>query len=234
MIYSWRIRLCGSTEKTSKYNLLFTGIQTELDGGFMEKGKFFSAKRITGLAVLLALVIVLQVFGGYFKIGATSLSFVLVPIVLAGLLYGPIEAGILGFAFGIIVIIQGAMGVDGFTLILLQDHPVWTVLLCIVKGTMAGVVAGLLFKALKKKNVYVAIFVASAAAPIVNTGLFILGSLAFLQDTLKANFVGGQTVVYFLVVVCAGVNFLVELAINLIVAPGLHTVYKVVEKSIKK
>ena len=221
-------------KKQAEKNFISTDIQKEFDGGFMGKQKFFSAKRITGLAVLLALVIVLQVFGGYFKIGATSLSFVLVPIVLAGLLYGPVEAGILGFAFGIIVIIQGATGVDVFTLTLLQDHPVWTVLLCIVKGAAAGAAAGFVFKALKKKNIYVAIFLASAVAPIVNTSLFIGGSLAFLQDTLKANFVGGQTVIYFLVVVCAGVNFLVELGINLIVAPGLHTVYKVVEKSIKK
>lgn len=200
----------------------------------MEKRKYFSAKRITGLAVLLALVIVLQVFGSYFKIGATSLSFVLVPIVLAGVLYGVIAGGIMGLAFGIVVLIQALTGVDGFTLILLEDHPVWTVLLCIVKGTAAGVVSGLLYKWMSKKNKYVGVFLAAAAAPIVNTGLFILGSLCFLQDTLKANFVaGGQTVVYFLVIVCAGVNFLVEFAINLILAPSVHTVCKVAGKRIK-
>ena len=200
----------------------------------MEKRKYFSAKRITGLAVLLALVIVLQVFGSYFKIGATSLSFVLVPIVLAGVLYGVIAGGIMGLAFGIVVLIQALTGVDGFTLILLEDHPVWTVLLCIVKGTAAGVVSGLLYKWMSKKNKYVGVFLAAAAAPIVNTGLFILGSLCFLQDTLKAKFVaGGQTVVYFLVIVCAGVNFLVEFAINLILAPSVHTVCKVAGKRIK-
>ena len=108
----------------------------------MERRKYFSAKRITGLAILLSLVIVLQVFGGYFKIGATSLSFVLVPIVLAGILYGAIAGGIMGLAFGIVVLIQGGMGVDPFTLILLEDHLVWTVLLCVVKGTAAGIVSG--------------------------------------------------------------------------------------------
>ena len=69
----------------------------------MKKQKYFSAKRITGLAILLALVIVLQVFGSYFKIGATSLSFVLVPIVLAGILYGAIAGGMLkGIRLGIL------------------------------------------------------------------------------------------------------------------------------------
>ena len=200
----------------------------------MNQRKYFSAKRITGLAILLALVIVLQVFGGYFKIGATSLSFVLVPIVLAGILYGAVAGGLMGLAFGIVVLIQGAMGVDAFTLILLEDHPVWTILLCTVKGVAAGVVSGLLYKWIAKKNTYVGVFVAAAAAPVVNTGLFILGSLCFLQDSLKANFVAnGQTVIYFLVIVCAGINFLVELAINLVLSPSIHTVCRIVGKRMK-
>ena len=68
----------------------------------------------------------------------------------------------------------------------------------------------------------------------MNTGLFIVGSLCFLQDSLQANFIAGESVIYFLVITCAGVNFLVELAINLVVAPGLHTVYKVLGKRIGK
>ncbi len=200
----------------------------------MSQRKYFSAKRITGLSILLALVIVLQVFGGYFKIGATSLSFVLVPIVLAGILYGAVAGGIMGFAFGIIILIQGAMGVDAFTLVLLEEHPIWTILLCTVKGAAAGVVSGLLYKWIAKKNTHAGVFVAAAAAPIVNTGLFILGSLCFLQDSLKANFVAnGQTVVYFLIIGCAGINFLVEFAINLVLSPSIHTVCRIVGKRMK-
>ena len=60
------------------------------------KRKFFSAKRVTGLAVLLALVIVLQLWGNNIKIGATGLSFVLVPIVLGGVLFGPSAGAFLG------------------------------------------------------------------------------------------------------------------------------------------
>ena len=36
----------------------------------MEKEKFFSAKKLAALAMLTALVIVLQIFGSYFAIGA--------------------------------------------------------------------------------------------------------------------------------------------------------------------
>ena len=140
----------------------------------------------------------------------------------------------LGFAFGLITLIAGITGADYFTFIIFSDHPIITTLLCIGKATLAGVGSAYVYKLAYPKNKYVATFLAAGVAPLINTGLFIIGSLS-MSDTLSANFVvEGQTVIYFLVVVCAGINFLVELAINLIVAPGLHTVYKVVEKSIKK
>ncbi len=195
----------------------------------MKKGNFFSAKRVTGMAVLLALVIVLQLLGGYFKIGATSLSFVLVPIVLGGILYGIFVGAFLGFAFGVVVLLQGITGVDFFTMTLFQDHPVYTSLLCIVKGSVAGALAGLTYKLLSKKNSYAGVITAAAVAPVINTGLFILGALAFLQDTLKANFVDGQTVIYFLIIGCAGINFIVELIINLVCAPSLHTAINAIQ-----
>ncbi len=200
----------------------------------MKRKGFFAAKNVTVLAVLLALVLVLQIFGGYIKIGATPLSFVLVPIVLGGMLLGVGAGAFLGFAFGIIVVIQGLMGVDPFTMVLLQDHPFFTVLLCLGKGSAAGALSGLTYRFLAGKNKLCAVFAASIVAPVVNTGLFILGSLAFLQDTLKANFIDGTTVMYFLIIGCAGINFLVELAINLICSPALHTVYGVAEKQFKR
>lgn len=193
--------------------------------------KFFSAKTVTGLAVLLALVIVLQIWGGSIRIGTTPLSFVLVPIVVGGMVYGVAAGSFLGLAFGVIVLIYGITGVDGFTAILFNDHPFWTAVLCLGKGVAAGAAAGLTFRLMKKENAYVGTFLAAATAPIVNTGLFVLGALAFLKDTLQANFVAsGSSVIYFLIIGCAGVNFLVELAINLVCAPALYTVVRLIKK----
>ena len=224
--------LCSSTDKAENTYIFILRVSCKRTRWeiIMAKEKFFSAKRVTGMAVLLALVIVLQLFGGYIKIGATPLSFVLVPIVLGGILYGVGVGALLGLAFGIVVLLQGVTGVDGFTMILFQDHPIFTALLCLVKGAAAGALAGLAYKLLAKQNAYLGVFVAATVAPVTNTGLFILGSLAFLQDTLKANFIDGQTVIYFLIIGCAGINFLVELAINLVSAPSLYTVIKVVNK----
>ena len=199
----------------------------------MEVVMKISAKTLTGIAVLTALVVLLQVALGSIKIGATSFSLVLIPIVLGGLLYGAFAGGFLGLVFGFITLMYGVTGADPFTTILLNDHPIITSLLCLGKGTLAGLFGGLLYKLLKKKNEYVAVFVASAIVPIVNTGLFILGAL-LMSDTLSANFVAdGSTVIYFLVIGCAGVNFLIEFAVNLISAPTIHRVMRIIEKRYK-
>ena len=205
----------------------------------MEKKKsFFSARNITFLAVLVALVVVLQVFGGYFKIGATSLSFVLVPIILGGMLLGVWSGALLGFIFGLVVIIDALCGLDPFTMYLLSEQPVMTVLLCLLKGTMAGVVSALVFKAIAKKHKYVAVFVSAALAPIVNTGIFVLGAL-LITEPINAYLsaagldIAGLSPFYIILVICVGVNFFVEFAINLVLAPALYTVETVVEKRIK-
>lgn len=119
----------------------------------MKKSKFFSARNIAYLAVLLALVIVLQLIGTLIgNLGVTAPSLVLIPIVLGAILLGPVGGGFLGFAFGLVVVLAGVFGMDKFTFILFSDHPFLTVLLCLVKGTAAGAAAGLLFKVLREKK----------------------------------------------------------------------------------
>lgn len=200
-----------------------------------KKRKFFSARNLSFLGVLVALVIVLQVFSGYFRIGATSLSFVLIPIVLGGMLLGVGAGALLGAVFGLVVIVDAFIGLDGFTLLLLQEQPFFTVILCLAKGIAAGAVPTLAFNALVKKNRYAAVFTAAILAPICNTGIFILGGL-LMSGTIGTLFANdmGVSVVYFLVIGCAGINFIVEFVLNLVLAPALFTVESVVERQIIK
>ena len=98
------------------------------------------------------------------------------------------------------------------------------------KAMLAGLACGLVYKALKKKNEYLALYTASIITPVVNTGVFILGGL-LMSDTMKSNFVAdGQTVIYFLVIGCAGLNFIFELLVNILFAPALRRVLDVLEK----
>lgn len=199
---------------------------------FMEKNNFFSAKRVTGMAVLLALVLVLQIFGGSITIGAVQLNFTLIPIVLGAMFYGPIVGGILGLSCGVVVLVQVIMGLVPFYTLIWTNDPVVTTLTCLVKTTAAGVLAGFVFDWLSKKNAILAVFVASAIVPIVNTMLFVIGCL-FMTGSVY-GMAGEQNVLVFILVSIVTFNFFIELAVNMVVAPALHTVYKVLKKTVLK
>ncbi len=194
--------------------------------------RFFSAKNVTALAILLALVIVLQAFGGSFTVGAVTLNFTLIPIVLGAMLLGSWAGAFLGLASGIVVLIQVVIAPSGFYFIIWTYSPIITTLICLVKTTVAGWIAGFLFRFLEKKNRYVAVFTAAAIVPIVNTGLFILGCMAMWHTI--ALMADGVNVFVYILVGLVTFNFFLELAVNLLVSPALHTVYRVVEKQFKR
>ena len=200
----------------------------------MEKTARLRVLHLVQMAILIALIIVMQSFGATIKVGPTSFSLVLIPIALGGMLVGKGGGALLGLIFGIMTLMAGITGQDAFTQILFQDHPILTSLICLGKGTAAGFGAGLIYELVSKKNAVVAGFLAAASAPILNTGLFILGAL-LVSDTLSANFVAeGSTVIYFLVISCAGINFIVEFLVNLVVSPALNMVVNVVTHNLKR
>ena len=202
------------------------------------KGKFFSAKNVAILGVLLALVIVLQAFGGSVSFGLVTLNFTLLPIVLGAILLGPTAGALLGLACGVVVLVQVIIAPTGFYFIIWANSPLVTILTCLVKTTVAGWVSGIIFQSFVKKNETIAVFVASGIVPVLNTALFILGclcmnsSIEMFQGTLTQY--TDMNVFVFILVVLVTFNFFIEFAINLLVAPGLHTVYKVAEKSIRR
>lgn len=186
-----------------------------------------STLKMVELAVLMAIVAALQITGTGIRLGGTSVSLVLIPIALGAVLLGPYAGALLGIEFGVIVYVMGFAAVDPFTFVLIQDHPIYTAIICLGKGALAGLAAGFVYKLLAGKNKLLAVIAAAAATPIVNTALFILGALG-MQSTLQSNFLAeGQTVIYFLVIVCAGLNFIFELCLNLLLAPALARIAEV-------
>lgn len=197
----------------------------------MEKKKTFSSKQITGIAVLLALVIVLQAALGSITIGVVQLNFTLIPIVLGAILFGPFAGAFLGFACGVVVLVQVIMGLAPFYVLIWANDPFITLLTCIVKTTVAGLVSGLLFNLLKKKNVYLALFVASGVVPVINTALFVLGCLGMTDSVYVMA--GDVNVLKFILVGIVTFNFFIEFAINLIFSPALYRVIGFVDKRYK-
>ena len=188
-------------------------------------------KRLTAVAFLAALIVVLQVLTYFIKAGPFNMSFVLIPIVLGGMLYGPGAGAFLGGVFGVVVVVVSVMGLDVGGNMVFAANPFLCILLCVGKGVAAGWVPAVVYKALNGKiNHIAAIVIAAALAPICNTGIFIIGMLIFFRDVLSV-WSGGTDLLLYVITGIAGINFIVEFLLNVVVAPIL---VPPVEHAVKK
>lgn len=199
--------------------------------------------KLVQLAILTALVVVLQALGSFIKIGPLPMSFVLVPIVIGACLLGAKHGAFLGFVFGLITMIMGVTGADAFSSILFQANPVWFILICILKATAAGLVSGLIYallgKLFKGKNKTLQTVLASIAAPIVNTGIFVVGMLLFFLPTMNElpsmfpdAFGGYESAVQLVVLGLAGLNFVGEFVVNLVLSPAIVRIIDVAKRKL--
>ena len=167
-------------------------------------------------AVLTALVIVLQLVGAVVRFGPFSISLVLVPIVIGAASCGAGVGAWLGLIFGVVVLLSGDAAA------VLAVNPLGTVITVLIKGTACGLLAGLTYKYLEKFSRYLAVAIAALVCPIVNTGVFLLGCLLFFMPTITewatAAELGGNVAEY-MIFVLVGANFLVEVAVNIVLSP---------------
>lgn len=182
------------------------------------------------LAILTALVIVLQIISNYIKFGPVQITLALTPVIIGAALYGIWAGAFLGAVLGVVILVWGLFGLDGgFMLTLINANPVFAVLLCVLKTTIAGFVSGAVFKALSKKNDIVASFVAGGLCPIVNTGVFLIGMFTVFIDVMK-GFADGQNILLFAITAMVGVNFLVEFIVNMVLATAVTRIIRAVKK----
>ena len=171
-----------------------------------------TTRQITISAILTALVVVLQYIS---NISAAflpvSITLTLIPVVIGAALCHPLIGGWLGFVSGVVILLTGAA--TSF----LTFNPAATIFVVLVKGFLSGFASGWVYRLLSK-NRTVAIFAAAATAPIVNTGLFFIGCLLFFME-LVTEWAGSQSVAVYMFVGLAGINFLIEFASNIILAP---------------
>ena len=181
-------------------------------------------RTITGLGLLTALVVLLQYLGGFIRFGVFSVSLVLIPIVIGAALYGPWAGAWLGLVFGGVVFLTG--DANAFLAISVPG----TIVTVILKGVLAGLCAGFVYRLLEKKNDILATFAAAAVCPIVNTGIFLLGCRLFFYDTVRAwgEAAGYDNVFVYMMVGFVGLNFLMELAFNLVLSPAVVRLVKLI------
>ena len=171
-------------------------------------------KKMAGLSLLAALVVVLQLVSTYLPIGTVSITLALIPIVVGAIVYGPGSGFVLGIVMGIFVCL------DPKTIGFLQYSFIGTVIVCLLKSAIAGFISGIIFKLLCKKNMVLAIILAAISVPIINTGLFLLASLTIFLPLIvpEASDAGVSAIVY-IVVYMIGINFVIEFIVNSILSP---------------
>ena len=180
---------------------------------------------LVGTAVLTAIVFVLQMMAVTIKLGTFSITLVLMPIVVGAALYGWKSGAWLGLAFGAAVLMSGDA-----SLFMAVNAP-GTIITVLAKGTAAGLCAGLVYKLLESKNQWLAIIAAAVVCPVVNTGIFLAGCFVFFLDTIK-EWAGTESLGIYVMTGLVGLNFVVELAINLVLSTVIERIVNAVRKRV--
>lgn len=189
-----------------------------------------NTKKIVGVALFTAIVVVLQLLGSFIRFGPFSISLVLIPIVVGTALYGVGAGAWLGLVFGVTVLASGdasaflAVNVPG------------TIITVLVKGISCGALAGLIYKLIEKKNKYAATICAAITAPIVNTGVFLLGCVIFFMPTIEgwAAAAGVASAGTYMITGLAGLNFIAEFVVNIVLSPIIVRIINIGKKEIKQ
>lgn len=179
-------------------------------------------RKLTTLAIFTALIVVLQLVSAlltrFVPALPVSITLTLVPIVVGAALYGVSAGAYLGGVFGLVVMLFCVTALDAGGAMLWNANPLMCALVCLVKGIAAGAAAGAVYRAVSPKNKTAGAVMAGICAPTVNTALFIIAVFLFFRETLTL-WAGGKDLVTYAIVGLAGINYLLELAVNLVLAP---------------
>ncbi len=182
----------------------------------------FDIRKFTYIAILTALVVVLQLIGMITgSLTGLSVNLSLVPIVIGGALCGRRAGAWLGFVSGFVVLFDPSTA--GF----LSFSFIGTVIICLLKGMLSGLVAACVYKAIasKSNNTVSATVFAGIVAPITNTAVFILGCLTVFYGYVK-NGTFGETFLGLLGLFIA-INFIIELVSSALLSPAMIRIIKI-------
>lgn len=183
-----------------------------------------SSKKITNIALLTAVVVLLQSLSslGLLKIGQFSLALSFIPVMIGVICFGFWTGLFLGFIFSTVVLIFGLTSLDGgFTFLLFQYKPVLTVFLIYLKGCLAPVASYFVYKGISNKSEKWGTYIACPVCPMVNTGIFCVMMLCCYRGFL-VNLFGSDNAVKIVFITLVGWNFVIEFAINLVIAPAVY------------
>ena len=188
--------------------------------------------RLVGTGILTALIIVLQTFASGIKIANFTPPLSLIPIITGAILFGEFTGAILGFVFGIVVVMTVISGAEPFSTLMLNFNPIMTVVICLLKGTAAGYLSGLAYKLLSGRSKMLSLIISSIITPIVNTGIFTIGMLTVFYKLINdsAASAGADNTIVFFFSAFIGINFLTEVVFVAVLVPAISNIIYVIKQ----
>ena len=165
-------------------------------------------KKFAVISIFAGLIIVLQILATYINFGGFPITLTLIPIIIAGAIYGPVIGALMGLVFGIIVSVMVVIGADAAGMIMFVAHPFITITTCLLKGTIAGLLGSLVYKTIRNNKL--GIILSAIVTPFTNTLILYITLILFFDTSFTA-----------MISAFVSINFIVELLINVLVAPGL-------------
>lgn len=162
----------------------------------MEKRQnYFTVGRMVYLAVLTAIIILLEITGlGLIKTpSGLELTIMHIPVIVGAIILGPSAGAILGGIFGLISLLECIIGKSAFGAILFGINPFYAFIVCIPTRILMGWLCGLIFKAIHNARSEfmskVASFaIAGISGALLNT-MFFMAALILLFG--KTDFIMG-------------------------------------------
>ncbi len=174
-------------------------------------------RKLTLAAMLTAVVVVLALLGTSIRFGVFNINLALVPIVIGAAMLGIWYGAWFGLVNAMVILLSGDAA------LFLTFNAIGTVITVLLKGILAGLIAGAVYSLISSKNKYAAVLLAALICPVVNTGIFVFGCRVFFWKHIPAIAeiigVSAESKSKFVFGVLVGMNFPTELVVNIVLAP---------------
>lgn len=181
------------------------------------------------LAILALMTAILLIFAftpiGTIPIGPLSISLNVIPVAISAIAMGPKGGAAAGAIFGLLSFLQCfGIGIpSGMGVILVGINPFLAFIQRFVPRVLEGFLSGIIYKAVKKKNVYAACALTGFFTAFFNT-LFFMSALILLFGNTEyvQGLIAGRNIILF---ICAfvGVNAVVEMIASTVISGAVGT-----------
>ena len=171
------------------------------------------------MTIMALMTAVLLIFActpiGTIPIGPLSISMNMIPVAICAVAMGPAGGAAAGAIFGLLSFLQCfGIGIpSGMGIILVVINPFLAFIQRFVPRLLDGLLLGYIFRAVSKKNVYVACAVTGFFSAFLNTVFFMTALVLLFGNTeYVQGLIAGRNIIVF---ICAfvGVNAVVEMVV---------------------